>query len=297
MKKLTLIIASLLLVLSSLMGQDILGGLFGAAKNLDPKVIKSAEKVGQAFQKSAEDITPEQEYYIGRSVTANVLQKYPAFDREKANRYLNLVLQNLAQYSLRPETFGGYHALLLDSDQINAFGAPGGFILVTRGMLHCCSNETELAAVLAHEIAHVQYQHGLKAIKNDRLTSAFAVLGTEVASNYGSEDLQKLTTAFGGSITDITKTLINNGYSRDLEVQADQGAVDILKAAGYNPEGLVSMLQAMKKQLKPGGLDFAKTHPSPDARIRTVNAKIGKTQAVQEAPAMTARFHDALDGI
>ncbi len=73
--------------------------------------------------------------------------------------------QSLVIFSDRPETFGGYHFLLLDSNEINAFAAPGGLILVTRGMLQCCANEDELAAVLAHEIAHVEKKHGLTAIK------------------------------------------------------------------------------------------------------------------------------------
>ena len=304
MKKTIMVVCLLGFALAAIPAQSDPFGLLGGLKDtikktgVDPdKAIDSVKKVDQAIQKSAEDITPEQEYYIGRSVAANVLAQYKAFDREQANQYLNIVVKNLSLHSLRPETFGGYHALILDSDQINAFGAPGGLILVTRGMLRCCSTETELAAVLAHEISHIQYQHGLKAIKNDRLTSVFAVVGTEVASNLGNEDVQKLTTAFGGSITDITKTLIGSGYARDLEVQADQGAVDTLIASGYNPAGLVSMLTQMKKNLKSGGIDFAKTHPSPDERIRTVRLKIGKIQDLPESPAMTARFHAALDGI
>jgi predicted Zn-dependent protease len=103
----------------------------------------------KAVEKSQQELTPEQEYYVGRAVVASVLKTYQPLDRAQPNTYLNLLGQSLAIFSNLPETFGGYHFLLLDSDEINAFAAPGGLILVTRGMLQCCNNEDELAAVLA----------------------------------------------------------------------------------------------------------------------------------------------------
>ena len=106
--------------------------------------------------KSAEDFTPDQEYYLGRGVAATLLGQYRALRTPAANEYLNLLGQSLAKYSTKPNTFGGYRFLLLDTPEINAFAAPGGLILVTRGLAQCAANEDELAAVLAHEIAHVQ---------------------------------------------------------------------------------------------------------------------------------------------
>ena len=274
---------------------DLFGDLLGNAD----KIIDAGKKIAPALLKAAEEITPEQEYYIGRSVAANVISQYKVWDNPEATTYINTLVHVLAAYSTRPETFGGYHALILDSDQINAFGAPGGLILVTRGMLRNCSSETTVAAVLAHEIGHVQYQHGLKAIQSSRMAGlGGAILDVTTDNlNYSNSVVKDLTKSFTGALTDITKTLISTGYSRDLETQADQGAVDILKGAGYNPSGLIEMLQQMKKNLKPGGPDFAKTHPTPDQRIQVVSAKIGKPMPVDEDPALTARFHAALDGI
>ncbi|HAO23087.1 MAG TPA: peptidase M48, partial [Desulfobacteraceae bacterium] len=83
----------------------------------------SISKTSGAIAKSAEDITPEQEYYIGRTIGAVIIGKYPPYQNQKVNRYLNLLGQTLAQASDRPETFGGYHFLVLDSDEINAFAA------------------------------------------------------------------------------------------------------------------------------------------------------------------------------
>ena len=117
-------------------------------------------------------------------MAATVLVTYKPFDREQANAYLNLLGQTVAQFSTKPETFGGYHFLLLDTDEVNAFAAPGGLILISRGMVRCCKSEDELVAVLAHEISHVDHQHGLKAIRKGRLTSALTTLGAAAGSRW-----------------------------------------------------------------------------------------------------------------
>ncbi|HON90065.1 MAG TPA: M48 family metalloprotease [Sedimentisphaerales bacterium] len=228
-----------------------------------------------AVQKTFQDLTPEHEYYIGRAVAAKVLQSYQPFDRPEANAYLNLLGQSLAAFSNRPETFGGYHFLLLDSEEINAFAAPGGLILVTRGMVQCCQNEDELAAVLAHEIGHVEKKHGLSAIKQARLTSAFTILAAEAGKQFGGEDLAQLTEAFEGSVGDIVMTLTTRGYSRQQERSADAAAVEILRRAGYPQTALVTMLERMGQRLgstsTPG---FARTHPSAQSRIESVSPTI-----------------------
>ncbi|KUG23867.1 peptidase, m48 family [hydrocarbon metagenome] len=228
---------------------------------------ESIRKSTQAVSKSMEDFTPEQEYYIGRSVGAIVLGKYSALSDAKVNAYLNLLGQTLAMASDMPELFGGYHFLVLNSDDINAFATPGGHIFVTRGLIRCCKTEDALAAVLAHEIGHVQLRHGMKAIEKGRVTEALTVLAQESAKSFGSEDVLKLTKEFGGAISDITNTMINNGYSRAYEYDADAASVTILKRIGYNPAALADMLNVMAKQMKPGGNDFAKTHPLPQSRI------------------------------
>lgn len=230
---------------------------------------KGSAAVGQAFT----DITPEQEYYIGRAVGATVMERYRAFDDAAATRYLNTLGMALAQASDQPETFAGYHFLILDSDEINAFAAPGGLIFVTRGMLRCCRNEDEVAAVLAHEIGHIQLKHGLQAIKKSRITTALTVLGTESAKQLGGQELAELTAAFEGSIRDVTATLINSGYSRAFEYEADSAAVAILGRVGYDTGALVTMLETMQKRLKAGSPGFGKTHPAPSERIAEVSSR------------------------
>ncbi len=246
---------------------------------------------------SFEDITPEQEYYIGRSVGALILQKYAPYNNVTANQYINVMGQMLAQASERPETYGGYHFLIQDSDEINAFAAPGGFIFLTRGMLRCCPQEDAVAAVVAHEIGHVQSKHGLRAIKQSRISSVLTSLAITGVKDYGDEDLAKLTITFEQSISDITNTLIKNGYSRSFEKQADLAAISILKRTGYNPEGLVTMLNQMKNRLQPGREDFVKTHPSPDSRLADIQKEIGNYPAFHSPRARQTRFKIALGEI
>ena len=249
----------------------------------------SAKRVGTAVTKTFEDITPEQEYYIGRTVAATVLAAYKPKPAPDLNGYVNQVGQALALFSTRPETFGGYHFLVLDSADINAFAAPGGLILVTRGLLQCCQTEDELAAVLAHEIGHVEKTHGLRAIKTGRLNSALTTMALEAGKNLAGNDLAEVTKAFDESINDITTTLMNSGYSRKLEFEADAAGVEILKKAGYAPGALVAMLENMAKNWDSSRKDFAATHPPPAERIQELR-KAGVTASSASANSRQQRF-------
>ncbi len=259
--------------------------------------VDSFTKVAGATAKTFHDITPEQEYYIGRSVAATVMAKHRPYDKAALNRYVNDVGQNLASHSGRPLTRGGYRFQVLESDQVNAFAAPGGLIMVTRGMLRSTQNEDELAAVLAHEIAHVQNQDGLKAIKTGRLNTALTVLAVEGAKQYGGSQVSELTRAFEDSIKDITTTLMNDGYSRGLEYQADAAAVRTLKATGYNPQALVDSLARMQAVLAqhPGG--FSQTHPSPQDRIDQLKPLVSGSTAAAAPAARQRRYAAAMAGV
>jgi len=259
---------------------------------------QSINRAATATGKAFEQITPEQEYYIGRAVAATILAQYKPYDDQKANRYLNVLGQTLAAASDKPETFAGYHFLILDTEEINAFAAPGGFILVSRGLLRCCKNEDAVAAVLAHEIGHVQYGHGVQAIKKSRLTAALTILAAEGARNLGSRELAELTDNFEGAVSDVTATLVNAGYSRKSESEADAAAVTILSRVGYSPAGLKEMLQEMDKRLKPGGPGFAKTHPDPKDRIADIEPLLAGASAPTPQPAARlSRFRSSLEGV
>ena len=255
---------------------------------------ESLIKSGKAMLTAMENFTPEQEYYIGRTVGAVVVNKYKPYNDWQANKYVNTIGQTLAQASDMPETFSGYHMLILDSQDINAFASPAGHIFMTRGMLNCSRNEGELAAVLAHEIGHVQNRHGIEAIKKSRVAEAFAIIGTETTKTFGDAEIAELATVFENSIKDITTTMVNTGYSRSFEREADRSAVTIMERVGYNPASLIAMLEVMDSKLKPGGLDFAKTHPSPLSRIEDLAEIISVDRVSTFSGAQEKRFQAAM---
>jgi predicted Zn-dependent protease len=291
-----LVLASLGLLIAAvcLAGQAGAFGLGDANKLFEAG--KSVVKVGQAVGKASEELTPEHEYYIGRAVAASVMTSQRPWVEEGANRYINLLGQILAAASDRPQTFGGYHFQVLDSPDINAFGCPGGLIMVTRGLLKCCQNEDQVAAVLAHEIGHVSLQHGLASIQQSRILDVAGVLAKEGASHAGG-NVAALSGAFSGSVGDVTKTLMVNGYSRGQEGEADAVAATILARLGYDPRALVQVLATMGQRYKPGGLDFAKTHPDPQDRIEALQANMPDTPPAPPAAARQARYQQALGRI
>ncbi len=288
-----------LLLLASCQSIAQVGTSIGLATGqINENQAQSINQSAAAVERSYQDFTPEQEYYLGRAVAAVILEKYRPWDNPKANYYINELGQSLAMASVRPETFSGYHFLIVDSDDINALSAPSGFIFVTRGLVRCAQSEGELAAILAHEITHVALKHGLQAIKKARVTSALSSVALTGAMLAGSPEVQQLTQTFGASVKDITNTLINNGYSRQFEEQADAGSAKILERVGYDPWDLVDVLKVMETRLKPGGLDFEKTHPAPEVRIKAVEKVIGDWPNVHSSnPVREERFKTALAGV
>ncbi|HAK96765.1 MAG TPA: peptidase M48 [Planctomycetes bacterium] len=268
-----------------------------AAGVITPEQAESINKSAAAIEKSYEDITPEQEYYIGRAVAATVLVTYAPYDAPAANEYLNLLGQTLSLFGAAPETFGGYHFILLDTEEINAFSAPGGLVMISRGMVRLCGSEDELAAVLAHEIGHVENQHGLRAIKKGRLTSAVMTMLAEGGKSFGGAELAQLTEAFENCIGDIAGTLMNSGYARATEYEADASALAILRSAGYDPAALVGMLREMQKRWVPNGPGFGRTHPEPSDRIAEIQAQIGAAPAAAAPSVRVARFKEKMRGV
>lgn len=257
----------------------------------------SINRSAKAVEKTFKDITPEQEYYIGRAVAASILTQYSVVDDPALNRYVNQLGQALALASDKPQTFRGYHFLILDSEEVNAFACPGGLILVSRGIVELCTSEDELAAVLAHEIGHVQFEHGLKAIKKSRLTGALTILAAEGARNFGGEQVASLTDSLEGGISDITATMVNSGYARKLEFEADEAAVTILTRVGYPTGSLIAMLQNMSVRLSGDHSGFGATHPPADVRIQRLTKTLGTVEKENPPSARQKRFEKATKGL
>jgi len=272
------------------------GQLSSSLPGLSP-ALSRAIGLGEKVAESRQDLTPEQEYWLGRAVAAQILSRYPALDNEKANAYLNRLGQAIALHSLMPETFGGYHFLLLNTDEVNAFAAPGGLIFVTKGLIGLISGEGELAAVLAHEIAHVQNRDAVGAIQQSRLTKALTEAGKEEAGRYGSGRVPpELVKSFSDSVTEVTTALLINGYSRDQEYAADAAAKDILDRSGYDKRCLFVVLRTMQKRVPAGSAGFGTTHPTAAQRLEALRAT-ASDQPAAETKERARRFRDALGAL
>jgi beta-barrel assembly-enhancing protease len=255
-------------------------------QNTANAVSVSAKAIGSA----AEEINPQQEYFIGRAVAANILATYKLYLSNQAlTAYLNNICAAITINSPQPDSYNGYHVALLDSNEINAFATSGGHIFVTRGLVNAAKTEDALAGVIAHEVAHIQLKHSIKAIKNSRITQALLVTGTSAAGAATGMDVKQLTDVMNESVGEIVQTLVNNGYSQTQEFEADNKAMSLMASAGYNPSGLIDMLKSLSS-VQTSGSGFGKTHPSPAQRISNAELSVAR-YSVANADSRNARFN------
>jgi predicted Zn-dependent protease len=217
------------------------------------------------------DISPEDEYYIGRAVGANILKKHKPY-RENRDLvvYLNKICHALA-FHAGAVPFNGYHVMILDNPELNAFATSGGHIFISQGLVEAAASEDMLAAVIAHEIAHIQLRHGIAMIREDRVLRDLRItaerageIARREAALEGPEDF------FADSVRTITDTLMTTGFSQQQEFEADSLAVSLLFAAGYEPSGLVDVLQLLQKT---GGDDPGGMYHHPPVIFRIFHAE------------------------
>ncbi|MDD8027352.1 MAG: M48 family metalloprotease [Acidobacteriota bacterium] len=278
-------------------GQNIraIAGKIAKTAKTGKDVIKTAQTLRSTFG----DISEEEEYYIGRSVAALILSRYAVLNNPTLNSYVNTLGQAVALSSDRPETYAGYHFQVLDTDEVNALAAPGGMIFLTKGLIKRCPDEEALADILAHEIGHVAARHGLQSIKKSRLADAFKQIESAAIQKYTPGELAKLTEVFDGVLGDISESLIEKGYDRKYEYEADESAVKTAAKTGYDPAGLNRFLQTMIGD-KSAGSDkgWFKTHPTPEQRIERADKTMASLGALPKMQAVrTARFQAAAAGL
>jgi predicted Zn-dependent protease len=263
----------------------------GATGVIDQNTADALSVSARAIGSAAEQITPEQEYFIGRAVAANLLSTYRLWNgNANLTAYLNRICMAIVINSPRPDIFNGYRVAILDSNEINAFATPGGHIFITRGLINTARSEDALAAVIAHEVAHIQLQHSIKAIKNSRVTNALMVTGVAATGAATGMNVNELTSVFNESIGEIMQTLVSNGFSRDQEFESDNTAMALLAKAGYNPQALIEMLQALPTI---GSTGFSSTHPTPAQRVTNAQRTVNTHRVTDTGPSRTARFTTA----
>ncbi|HLU26208.1 MAG TPA: M48 family metallopeptidase [Longimicrobiales bacterium] len=211
-------------------------------------------------------ISPRQEVELGQQYAADINRQLPIVTDPALDRYINAVGNQLAQYGQR--NFG-YRFYIVNTDQVNAFSIPGGFIYINRGLIEQTNNLSELAGVLAHEIAHVEERHGAEQIErmqraNVGLSLAYILLGRAPSG------LERAAIEVGGAA-------IFARYSREAEFEADATAVRLLVSAGINPNGLATFFSTLlaERERQPGILEqWFSTHPTTEDRIAQVRSLI-----------------------
>jgi beta-barrel assembly-enhancing protease len=269
--------------------------VLGATGVMSTSQAEAAMNATEKLSKAAERLNDEQEYYLGRSVSAMVFAKYRPLQDRSIQEYVNKVGNVIANVSDKPATFSGYHFIVLDSNEINALSAPSGFVFVTKGFVSRLPDEDALAAVLAHEVAHVVKEHGINAISNANLTQALLIVGKEAAASQGGSAVVELTNIFGDSVNQVFETLLTKGYSRSQEYDADEYALELLKRAGYNQSGLVTALSMLKANTNSDESGWSTTHPKPSKRLGEIDDEIIENTNIDNAQTIRAgRFKKSL---
>jgi predicted Zn-dependent protease len=196
---------------------------------------------------------------IGFGIAATVAGRYKLADDPALNQYVSLVGAAVAEQSTRvgevPFAFG-----VLDTDDVNAFAAPGGWIFVTRGALALMQSEAELAGVLAHEIAHVDQKHVLEDIRRSDVMST-------------ATDEAALSGPLLDQISALGATMLFTGLAREDEVEADSIGVVYASGVGYRPDGMLQFLQHLEQSasVQAGGVrEWVATHPPTAERIEAL---------------------------
>lgn len=223
-----------------------------------PPATKQKVDVGQLGFALFGDYSPEEENRIGKQISGNLLGAVPLVRDDGLQRYVNLIGNWVAMQAGRKNTT--WHFGVLDTEDINAFAAPGGYIFLTKGLYRRLNNEAELAGVLGHEIAHVTLKHHLKVLKKSSLIGALGQAASSQAK--GSDQVVQNLIGNGAEI-------MARGLDKAAEFEADRVGIVFAARAGYDPWGLPNVLQDMAalpaKDYRTSLL--YKTHPHPGDRL------------------------------
>jgi beta-barrel assembly-enhancing protease len=303
MRKLKMIALAPLFVLLSgcAMFAALLSGDWGTAIAEFTKIAAAAIQ-DLADGKVAEEYAPSQEYYIGRGVSAAVVDAYPPADLNDPNVQRQIVYLNELGGFVRESSFDvtrdgaelgghvsrdakaierienltlfrGLHVGLLATDEVCAFATPGGFIWISMGAIAMCQTEDELAAIICHELGHIMMNHGMDQY---RQANQGGIADSRWAQAAFGDD-NELFAQFGRLITSFADDLISSGYSRDQELEADNWGTRALAASGFDPSAMETMLKRVREYELArggGGGGYLANHPDIDERIKAVQELI-----------------------
>ena len=248
----------------------------GASLGVEGKQLGQITKGIQVAQKANEvrdlAMTDAEEQELGTAVSERIRTRYGVVQDAAVHRYLALVGTVLAQGSTRPAL--PWTFVVLDTDGVNAFAAPGGYVHITRGALALVKNEAELAGVLGHEIIHVTEKHTIKAIQKSKAVQMGA-----------AETLSGSSSLMERAVTATYDNIVERGFGRAEENESDEMGVTLANKTGYAPNGLVGFLTTLKDRNKAStekrGL-FA-SHPEMQERLDRITKLIASKKLTATA--------------
>ncbi|MFH1701384.1 MAG: M48 family metallopeptidase [Candidatus Zixiibacteriota bacterium] len=227
---------------------------------------QSCATTGPGGKKSLILISSNQEVAIGQELNQELQQSEKWLDDPEWQAYINEMGQKIVAVSDRKDI--EYKFAVIESDQINAFAAPGGFVFFYTGLIKKMDNEAELAAVMAHEISHVVGRHSIKSLQS--------VMGLSLVLDLALGEKSDQTKALAGTALGI----VMSGYSRSNEHEADDFGLTYMVRAGWNPDGMLSMFEKLRVMNNDDNAGFfemlASSHPQTSDRISSTRERIKK---------------------
>lgn len=254
-------------------------------------------KLGDGAKKLVDAAKPWEypdERATGRALAAKVAANFGGIwkgtkSADAWNKYVNMIGRGLVPYCERPDI--KYRFAILNTDDVNAYSCPGGYIYVTRGLLRQARTEAELAGVLAHEIAHVSQRHIEKEIRKQKAGAGVMDIGLAVAEGSGEITGQQADLISGFSDAGY-EILVKKGYAKQDEYEADEVGTKNIYKMGYNPEGLRKFIKLIEKTSTDGKLKvLVSTHPGADKRADKLKDLIKKKGWDEDRPDLKERYN------
>ncbi|HEY9634365.1 MAG TPA: M48 family metallopeptidase [Coleofasciculaceae cyanobacterium] len=229
-------------------------------------------------EKQRVQLSPNQEVVVGRQASSQMAAKYGGVSTDAAlQKYIEqvggrIVQRSTASKAPSPNSRYPYQFFLLkDPQTINAFALPGGPVFITVGLLRRLKSEAQLAGVLGHEIGHVVARHGAEHLAKQQLgTSLVNAIG--IAASDNAQDAQR-----AAILARAVNQMVSLQYGREDELESDQLGFRFMREAGYNPQGLVELMQILSSARQGGGQpEFFSTHPNPENRLQRLKSLIAQ---------------------
>jgi predicted Zn-dependent protease len=211
--------------------------------------------------KGASGISLKDELKIGGAVAVDIVSRNGGLVRDEAIMHrVAIIGKSLAYYCSRPEL--KFRFAVLNSDLINAYSAPGGYVFITRGLYDALPDDQQLAAVLAHEISHITKRHALKVISRSEFMKGLFDTGGSISN----------VSAFDGGVSAITDSLFTKGFDPSAEFEADREGRGLATRVGYDHDALLTFLQGLYK-IEGDSKQAFPTHPPLSHRIERLEGK------------------------